>query len=78
METLIPPKTGSSHSLETDAASDNISPLCSLPLLSTLRFTLGVSHQPASSRARSRPGSAHRQCQGRAWQVLGQATLGLG
>ena len=38
-----PPKTGSSHSLETDATSDNISPLCSLPSLPTLRFTLGVS-----------------------------------
>lgn len=40
---IIPPKMGSGHSLETDAASDNISHLCSLPSLPTLRFTLGVS-----------------------------------
>ena len=40
METPNPPKTGSGHSLGTDAASDNISHLCSLPSLPTLRFTL--------------------------------------
>ena len=70
---LIPPKMGSGHSLETDAASDNISHLCSLPSLPTLRFTSGVSHQSASSRAGSRPGSAPRQYQG-----LGLAGSGPG